>query len=63
MYTIIDYKVALDELQNIGLSLMDNVATEEWWYDEVETMDMHLEVCKRILRKAQHKTIKLKVRK
>lgn len=63
MYTITDYRVALDELQNIGLSLMDNASAEEWWFDEVETMDMHLEVCKLILQKAQHKSIKLKVRK
>lgn len=63
MYTITDYRMALDELQNIGLSLMDNASAEEWWFDEVETMDMHLEVCKLILQKAQHKSIKLKVRK
>lgn len=60
MYTITDYKVALDELQNIGLSLMDNASAEAWWYDEVETMDMHLEVCKHILHKAQHKSIKVR---
>lgn len=48
------YLAKLQELKEIGLQIIEN-EDADWgaFEDEVETMDMHIDCCMRILQKAE----------
>lgn len=45
-----EYLKKLEELKALGEKLMEEASGEEKWYDEIETMDLHLECAERILK-------------
>ncbi len=46
-----EYLEKLAELKALGEKMLDEASGEEKWFDEIETMDLHLECAERLLKK------------